>query len=920
MAKGYSLQTVKELQAAFDQADVLRPMRIERYEDGDELEYDVTGVAPSHPGRVKLRIERFVGGGFAGQVYRVKVLELECPDGDIAGLTVGGAYAVKILLPPSSFSERFRNAIYAIGFQGPFSLQVNPDAARAGALWQKFIRRAAGIRLGTSRAVTDILATFVDRRMGSCGEISEWIEGRNWRFEVDDNLTERKRWRPGDPDDALSSPEYRAKRTFMKDLVDLLHELGAPELARQYEWSTCKSQPNVLKRLDCEDDPDPAAGLTAVDFRAGLALLPLLPMSPGDFRLIFRGLIHGRLVQFDRGDLDKLERFVDAHAETFADMRDSLAELRRCDAAYRESLPDVTHHHVRLLCSPRLWRGLIGSARTGWEVRGLVDDRSAATLRKSTLATLIFGLLGLVQALAPLAAITLAMAHWIPPGFWAYPAWFFAACSLLVPPLMPLVAATLAAAGWAFGALSPPVAVTVLCLALIAPKAAKLLRRVWGRGDYRRHYGRMLVSPSYALHAVRARIAELLIRWHRAGRVGEKRALLLMRRPWRLIFHAPFAVLPAGIHRAVTDWGFFLDRLHYIVVRPVRLYFNAPMREQWLRDMLAEGRRKHMLSEDDARLIEKRMDEPFIQKYLKSLAVHVCTLPITQIVSVAIATIYYFLNRDDPNAWAKGLGIIALFQITPISPGSLARGLYTLQLVIRERNFKDYNIAVFMSFFKYIGYLAFPIQMAYRYPALARFMAGHWSTEAVHVVPVFGEHGALLEHGVFDLFYNRPLTIRRSMRLRQEARAGRRARSWHVLPCVLVAAAVLIALKAAYLEWAGYVPGLDRIWWIAFFPPMLAGAAIAVWAGGMSLGGRIALSVAGGLAVAMVDGGVHLWMDHVYTFAKPWPPEITAKVVWDSSAVVLWRVLYFTLAATIGALIAETRPFKSQPGEARVER
>ena len=91
---------------------------------------------------------------------------------------------------------------------------------------------------------------------------------------------------------------------------------------------------------------------------------------------------------------------------------------------------------------------------------------------------------------------------------------------------------------------------------------------------------------------------------------------------------------------------------------------------------------------------------------------------------------------------ARGLaaaGILVAFQVTPVSPGSLVRGLYGLYLVIRERNFKDYNIAVFLGFFKYIGYLAFPIQMTQRYPALARFMAGHWATEAVHAVPVFGE-------------------------------------------------------------------------------------------------------------------------------------------------------------------------------------
>ena len=43
-------------------------------------------------------------------------------------------------------------------------------------------------------------------------------------------------------------------------------------------------------------------GLTTLLAAAALALLPFLPMSPVDVRLILRGLRHGKLVQFDRSD------------------------------------------------------------------------------------------------------------------------------------------------------------------------------------------------------------------------------------------------------------------------------------------------------------------------------------------------------------------------------------------------------------------------------------------------------------------------------------------------------------------------------------------------------------------------------------------------------------------------------------------
>ena len=828
MADEYSVETCRRLAEAFAKADLLRPLRIDRYEPGTELTYEMTGVYPAARARVRVEVERFVGGGFAGQVYRVEVKAVTPADGEeggrTAGLAVGGRYAMKILVPPSRRAETFRNAIYFLAFQSPFQLQVNPTAARAGALWQKLIRRAAGVRLGGEQHVVDILATFVDSTIGSCGEISEWLEGRTWRFEVDDHLSARRRWRPGQPDEGIGSPEYRAKKQFMADLVRMLHDMGAPELARQYEWATCKSQPNCLKRRDCELDP--AAGLTAVDFRAGLALLPYLPMSPGDFRLIARGLVHGRLVQFDRGDLTKLQSFVDAHAEHFADMGAALEELKSAEAHYRDSQVDVTHHHVRLLYDGRLWQKLRDAATTGWRVAGLVDEAAEQRLRASRLRTAVFWVVG----------------------------------------LLPLI--------------------------------GRAVQRLVGRADYREHYRRLLDGGEYAGRALRAHVAEKLIRWVRDGRVGDRMADRLSRDPMLFFILLPLSLLPAGLHRMLTDGAYARQKLGYVFVRPVRLYFDAAAREQWLRDMVAEGQANHMVTEEDAERILSRVKEPFIQKYLKSLAVHVCTLPVTQIVSVAVAAWYYFTHPELPageRAAAVG-AILVLFQITPISPGSLVRGLYVLWLVVRERDFRNYNIAVFLGFFKYIGYLAFPIQMAYRYPALARFMAGHWATGAVHVVPVFGERGALLEHAVFDLFYNRPLTVRRRMRRRAERRASRPHRSRHALICVAAGVALLAGIDAITWRLHGSVPLLKHVWPVAIWVPLLAGAAVTIWAGGAPTSKRIILGALTGLAVGLGYAVVNCVL--AYSAAAP-------RTLKEALLMLSWSAFLFALLATLAVLVVE---------------
>lgn len=824
MKTEYDPLVCRQLEREFHASDLLRPFRRQRYEPGDHLELDLEGVLPAGRGHCRLEVESFVGGGFAGQVYRVHVTELSSQD-QIGGIVAGGVYAMKILVPPSGFSRLFRNFLHWVGFQGPFQLQVNPAAARAGSLWQALIRRGASVQMGGEEAVNRVHATFTDPGLGSCGELSDWVDGRTWRLEVDDRLDLLWRHRRGItvPPAKLGSPEYRAKKRFMADLVRLLHTMGAREFARQYEWSTAKSQPNCLKR---RDETDPKKGLVAVDFRAGLTLLPFLPMSPGDVKLIWQGLKRGRLVQFDRGDIKRLKAFINRHADAFADMNNVIAELEQREREYRDSLPDITHHHIRLLYSRRLWSGIWASARRGWEVRGIADPPAPEGPRPLNLPqTWLFALLGLI------------------------------------------------------------------------PLLGKFLRRLWRRRDWRSHYAAIFSRRGYAARAVKGKIREKVIRWHRAGRMSAARTRKVAESWGRYLAHLPFSLLPAGLHRLLTDRRHAAARLRQIFVRPIQLYFSVPLREQWLRDMVAEGRRKHILSEADADTIHGQLEEPFIQKYLKSLAVHVCTLPVTQVVSVIVSWIYVRLHPElsGPEAMAAVAAILLLFQITPISPGSLVRGIYVLALVIRERNFTDYKIALPLSFFKYIGYLAFPIQMTYRYPALARFMAGHWATEAVHVVPVFGEAGALLEHAVFNLFYNWPLTLRRRLGILEEYRRGMKSRRWPLFPVVVAAASAWGLVEWWVLSRSHIVLRMADVWWMAMLLALAAGALTARWARGASTGSRVLLAVGAGALLGIACTAASVWISN-----PGWAADAHGILV-----AAFWRVFALSLAAVPGAFLSE---------------
>ncbi len=834
----YSIETIHNLESIFSLQNLHRPIRIQRYDPGTELTYAIQGVFPALKGKATLRIEKFVGGGFAGQVYKVKILYVDIPGGNIPGLTEGQDYALKILIPKSAFVRWFRSFMYGIAFQGPYSLQVNPDAARAGALWQKFIRRGAKLRFGSGKAVVDILATLIDKQLGSCGEISEWVNGRMWRFEADDNLDARKRKYRHDTEIGRGAPEYFAKKTFMADLVKLMHDMGASELARQYEWWTCKSQPNAMKRL--ESDPAPTQGHIAVDFRAGLALLPFLPQSPGDFRLIFKGIWRGSLVQFDRGNLKKLLSFTAAHKDLFSDLAPALSELQKKDRAYRASLPDIAHHHIRILYDKVIWKSIKKSAISGWEIRKFIDSGTKNRLQGNPFLYALFYIFGLL------------------------------------------------------------------------PFLGTFLRRFFGHAGYRKHFIKELTSLHYFLRASRARIAENLIGWHRKGRVNAQKTAHLAAHPLIYYAHVPLSFLPAGLHRFLTDWAYTRKALSNIFVRPFRLYFLAHEREAWLKDMVSQGTNNGMLSSEEEKRILSRVGEPFIQKYLKSLAVHICTLPVTQIVSLIVAFVYVRLHPEF--TWQQatmyaGL-ILGLFQITPISPGSLVRGFYVTYLVLREHNFKDYNIAFFLSYFKYIGYLAFPIQMAYRYPELARFMAGHWATSAVHIVPIFGERGALLEHAVFDLFYNYPLTIRHRIRLRREQRDSLRPRTWHIPFYMILGISLLSVIDLFYCHFIGHLPQFRSTWGLSLWIPFLFAALISAGAGGTALVRRTLYGMLSGtvlgLLYAVMNKTVLPLLIEGPRFFSP------ISIIRDTGLYSLWIMFLFTLIAVLGALFIETRPVSMQ--------
>lgn len=225
-------------------------------------------------------------------------------------------------------------------------------------------------------------------------------------------------------------------------------------------------------------------------------------------------------------------------------------------------------------------------------------------------------------------------------------------------------------------------------------------------------------------------------------------------------------VVPARSVRAGGAAGSRCSRLE-----PVRRLTDPERRTAWLLQQARAGREEGMLTPDEAQRIEEQAHDPLIQLYLKCLAVHLCLLPTTNVVVIAGGFAYALAHHL---SFAEGMRMVVLalafFAVFPASPGSLARGLYVLAVVLRRRRLRHFRVALACSFWRYVGYSAFPLQMVTTFPALARFLAARAATHMARHVPRWGRRGGLLEYRVFDLWFNLPLSVGQWWRTRRGAR------------------------------------------------------------------------------------------------------------------------------------------------------
>lgn len=344
---------------------VLRPGG---YDPGDTVKArikDIDGVERD----AAFRIDRYCGGGFAGQVYRATVVIC-----DQNWLTPGHPYALKFFRTRSGLRKRFRDVMYFLAFQSPFPHQFNEAAVRTGVFMTRLLRIVSKVEFGTEAPINDCYGSFWDDHVGSFAEVDEWVEGRVSDPDVDSGIFTRRShnrrvWRERRSGNLNTGPmmqsdsEIAAKRRFMDAWVRMCSVLGIEDLARQVYWWTGMSQPNVLTRTTGE-----GLQFVWVDRRPGL---PGFLLSLGDFPLLFNAILRGSIPPFDRINFKKLRNW--SKAPNGAEWESLVDRLHEIDDEYHRAQVDIIGHHFRLIADSRLKRSVMRGIVDYWRRTGRID-------------------------------------------------------------------------------------------------------------------------------------------------------------------------------------------------------------------------------------------------------------------------------------------------------------------------------------------------------------------------------------------------------------------------------------------------------------------------------------------------------------------------------------------------------------------
>jgi hypothetical protein len=118
----------------------------------------------------------------------------------------------------------------------------------------------------------------------------------------------------------------------------------------------------------------------------------------------------------------------------------------------------------------------------------------------------------------------------------------------------------------------------------------------------------------------------------------------------------------------------------------------------------------------------------------------------------------------------------------------------------------------------------------------------------------------------------------------------------HIVPIGIAGAIIFILNDLFYIQNAGKLPGLEKIWVLALIIPMLSGALVTLAAGGAKMWKRIIGAALCGVSVGVFSSLSSAAFGALETFGAA-----------DIAVNCLWRAFVFTIFSVIGVLITEIK-------------
>jgi hypothetical protein len=658
------------------------------YSPGEIVAAQVYNLSGIPLGTERLQIESSPGSGFAGQVYRAFPLD--------GTFLLGEPIAIKVLRPSSALKTAVRDILFRLSFQTSYAPRLRPEAVRMGLAWQEILRLAATIEWGETEAVVRPLGYYWDEHIQSFVALHAWVDGRSARFCADENLIERLAGR----DSHAPESEMLVKKRFMEALANLCRRLGALGLARQYEWYTFVSQANVLQRLETHEGqaqiPAPSnayAQFTGIDWQPGLAVPFFLPLSPVHARMIWQGLLLGRLTLFDEVDFRRLDAYLADHPSQFVPLRPLVAQLKADDASYRSGLPDCWQAPFRRVRDPLRGRMLRRGLAADWHRLEFISVEDAHRLESSAAR---FDLYLLLDNLP-----------WI--GHW--------------------------------------------------------LMRLLGSQRFRLHLTRLFRDRGYLRLSLAADRAQSALEWVTSGHISSSRAVVLAQCTSLYLFDRLFlAWMPAGIHRFCTDRHTRRSLLESLILHPLRLCLNRGYRQAWLLRVVQKQASLGVISFEQAEALSAQVGEARLQTFVRDLGFSLSLELLSKSLYGLLAV--YGLSSGD----FLPLGIAAL---GPIPPSGIVRGFYTLGQLLADlpeilrdsdqRLLYTRLLGVLAAPWRFVGNLFAPLEMFTYYNDMSLLLGEYIVERMLAAIPVFGGRDRLLAWWAFNLAYNLPLSLRRTI-------------------------------------------------------------------------------------------------------------------------------------------------------------